>query len=302
MGYLSQKKRQEHINIFLKTSIFVVLSATICALFGRESKTLSYFTDWYFQFYFLLLCVFVFALFVRRWLYAFVLFLFIVINFVFLSSFINIFLNSTAQGTDNLNLAYRKRGADILSSVQTAKENNIEVLAINTLTEIPPIENEDYYISPQDVTKEKSFILSRTAPNQGGKVYFSSKKEASYMIIPQGNKTILVLNIDFSDLQEKEEETVYNNLAKFVQQQNMPIIIVGDFGLVPWSKSFQKFLRESGLEIKNRVILSNGTEKINIFRRPTLNVLGYKTLGLNEIKILSEPTTGDYLFLFKLFL
>ena len=110
----------------------------------------------------------------------------------------------------------------------------------------------------------------------------------------------MVLNIDFSNLKQEEVQTVYKNLEEFVLAQNLPLVIVGDFGMPTWMPAVKNFMINTGLEVKNRVILSDGSQWFNPFTIPSINILGYKALGLKHFERLEQSPSGSYPFLFSL--
>ena len=77
-------------------------------------------------------------------------------------------------------------------------------------------------------------------------------------------------------------------------------VIVGNFGLPSWSERFYKFLDKTDLEVKNRIILSDGTAYFNPLSSPSLNLLGYKALGVKNIDFLPKEDNSGYPILFEL--
>ena len=64
MGYLSQKKQQERINLFLNVTGFAALAFTLVVLFEPSWGIYHHFINYYFQYYIVLLVVFCYALYV----------------------------------------------------------------------------------------------------------------------------------------------------------------------------------------------------------------------------------------------
>ena len=301
MGYLSQKKKEQHINTFLNYTVVIFAVYTLLALsdFGFG---FSFLRNSYFLCYLILLAMCIYAFVVKRWLPAISLLGLIIINFVSLSSYTNIFFNTGAKGTEELRLIYQNHSQNPELLIKYGKKHQADILAFNNHHIRLSIPKDDNYLYPSYDKADTSLILSTTEPKSRGKVYFSSAQEASYVVINKGQHTLLILNIDFSNLSSGSAPNVYKNMTEFVKQQNVPVLIVGDFGMVSWSPLFQKFLIDTGLEVKNHVILSDGQRTFDLFNAPQINVLGYKTLGLKDIEILGNSQEGRRRFLFKIIL
>ena len=110
----------------------------------------------------------------------------------------------------------------------------------------------------------------------------------------------MIINVDFSQMTPAEEALVFNSMNEFVLEQNIPVIIVGNFGISSWKEVFSGFLRQSGMEVKNRVILSDGKSFFNPLVKPSIYLLGYKTLGVEQISFLNRGDNKSYPILFKL--
>lgn len=300
MGYLSHKKKEERIDSFLSLTLVLTIFYTLFVFFEMGGRFGEHLRLWHFQYYLGMQLLFLYALYTRRWIKS-VLFLFIIfINFIGLSATSNIFLNTAAEGQTKLNLLYQKQVKDITSTIKSAYRSEADVLALNSEEGFSTIYDDNYRPYHEEIDYGSSLILSDLPPEQAGKVSFSPTREASYMVVSKDGQKIMILNINFSDLKHGEAKTIYKNLEEFILAQNVPIVIVGDFGQPAWMPEFQHLMRSTGLEVKNKVILSNGTQKFNILALPTINVLGYKALGVDEIAHLEKSPSGSYPFLFSL--
>lgn len=300
MGYLSQKKQQERINLFLNVTGFAALAFTLVVLFEPSWGIYHHFINYYFQYYIVLLVVFCYALYVSRYAQATVLLSLIILNFFRLSPYANLFFNISGKGNESLKVVYQNSVQSVTASLDSARQGQAEVVALNADSSLPYVYDYIYKQLQTEDTADKSFIFSSLPAERGGRVHFTPERMASYLNVKKGDKQILLLNVNFTDLSDAEVDTVYNNLTEFVLEQNLPIVIIGNFGLPSWSQRFQKFLTDTELEVKNRIILSDGRHLFNPLQIPELNVLGYKALGLVDIDFLSEQESGGYPILFKL--
>lgn len=302
MGYLSQKKKQERIGVFLSAAVILVALFTVAVFTGVASRLFPGFLDWYFQYYLLMLAVLGYALYTRYFWHALLMALFLLVNYVSLSSSSNLFFNIEGNGSNSLNIIYQNQVKNAAPVIAVAGNKGTDIIAINPLAPLNNIVNESYRLFHEDADLSNSFILSASEPVHAGTVRFTPRQKASYVTITKNDHDIMVINVDFSKMKPGEEKVIFKNLTEFVLAQNVPVIIVGDFGLPSWREPFQEFLTDTGLEVKNRIILSDGKYLFNPFARPTINVLGYKALGLERIKFLNKSGNRHYPLLFRLVL
>lgn len=83
------------------------------------------------------------------------------------------------------------------------------------------------------------------------------------------------------------------NLARFVDRQDDPVVIAGDFGLPSWSPLFREFLDKTGLSVKNRILFTDGVRYFAPFSAPTVNVLGYGNIGIRRLRFIPETKSFD---------
>lgn len=105
MGYFSQRKRQERENTFLKVML-IIFGLVTCANFftDRDSKLISLLLDWQYQIFILMILLAFFALWIRRWGAFASILLFLAVNYAFMGSAANLFVNSTVTAEHHLDL------------------------------------------------------------------------------------------------------------------------------------------------------------------------------------------------------
>ena len=302
MGYLSQKKHHERINMLLNVSLGIISITTILALMDNTTGFSAFINQWQFQIYVYLLLVFVCALFNKFFLQTFFAFLLIIVNYTFIASSANLFNSSHSDGTEQLTLLYQNRtksGADLM---RQAVHSQADIVALNRArTKNFGLESEpQYHLYNEDEEQGSSFIISKFTPLRSGKLILSKNYVGSYMEFLEGSQPLVLINVDFSGITRSEEKNVYKNLSKFVVMQDNPVVIVGNFGTPAWSKTFQKFLNKTGLEVKNRIILSDGSVWFNPFSVPSLNVLAYKKFGVKDVSFLPKEKNGMHPLLIEL--
>lgn len=302
MGYLSQKKKHARINFLLNTSLGVISITSFLALFDRSSIFSAFVNQWQFQIYIYLLIVFIYALFNRFFIQFLFAGLLIIINYMLIASSANLFNSSQSGGSQQLIALYQNQTTKTDALLASALAEKADIVAINQAKN--PVLNLNqypgYYLYNDDNDWEQSFIISKYNPIKAGKILFSPHFAGSYMTIIAGNQPLVFVNLDFKGISHHEEETVYHNLGEFVLAQDNPVVIIGDFGIPAWSKTFQSFLNRTGLEVKNHVILSDGSNRFNPFGVPSLNVLAYKNFGVKEVRFLGKDGNSQHPLLIKL--
>lgn len=302
MGYLSQKKKHARVNFILNLSLGIISVTSFLALFDRSSTFSALVNQWQFQIYLYLLIVFAYALINRFFIQGAFAALLIAINYMSIASSANLFNSSHSSGIHQVSILYQNQTRKADALLRQAQEENADVIALNHSQ--TPFTNLDkypgYYLYNDDNNLQQSFIISKYLPLKSGRILFSPKYTGSYMMFIAENQPIVLVNIDFSGLPHEQENLVYHNLGEFVTAQDNPVVIVGDFGIPAWSKTFQKFLNKTGLEVKNHVILSNGKYRFNLFSVPSFNLLAYKNFGVSNVRFLPKNGNKRYPLLFEL--
>lgn len=106
MGYFSKRKRQERENIFFKIMLIILGILTLLTVFSGLSTFFERIKDYLFQIYLVNILVFVYALFLRRFVYVVVFFIFLVVNYAQLASYANVFTNSGVEAAQLVSLQY----------------------------------------------------------------------------------------------------------------------------------------------------------------------------------------------------
>lgn len=248
MSYFSQKKKQKRINILLASSLLLVAVVLLAGLFF-SSGGIAYFVDNYrFHIYLFTIAIMVYALFCRKTWFAVIALCLLLFNYTIISSSTNLFFDVLVKGTETINLHYYKNK-----------------------TSFPEI-------------KKAADISSRRT----GTIRLSPHNKATFIIFRRYNRRFVTVSVDFSTIPEKEQKLVFDNLSEFVLKQDDPVIIVGNFGIPSWSPLFKNFLQDTALEVKNRILLTNGENLFSPFSVPSINLLAYKNIGIRQISFVGE--------------
>lgn len=254
MGYFSQRKKQARENIFMVASI--VVTAIIYSILWfdcEDSYFVSFLRGWQFHLYVFNILLLIYTLWHRKLAYSLLVAFLLLLNFGSLAKTARLFFNDTSDSTKAFNVLYKKGPQDY---------ENI--------------------FSPEDV------LLRRQ-----GKLQLSPNISASFMSFEKFDQVFTVINIDFSHIDIPEQKVVFNNLARFVDNQDDPVVIVGDFGIPSWSPIFREFLIKTDLDVKNRILYTDGKRYFAPFIIPTINVLGFDNIGIRRLKFIPEDQNFD---------
>lgn len=302
MGYFSQRKKQERVNFSLNLILIIIGILTILAFFDSSGSSLfDKISFWRFHYYVIMLLVFGYALLFRFFFQAIIAFLLLIVNFSVIASSANILSNSVGSNNQRVSVIYQNGTRRIEPLTKAGSKLGADIIGINhrhSLTFNKETAGQ-YKMFYKSAGLEKTFILTNKTPVRAGKLRLTSQHSASFMTLKENGRHFIFVNIDFSNLEENEEKTVFDNLAEFVLNQDNPVIIIGDFGIPAWSKTFRSFLNKTELEVKNHILMSDGRSWFNPFTIPTINVLAYRNVGLDDITILPS-SHGHHPFYFEL--
>lgn len=301
MGYLSQRKKYERVNILLNSLLVVVGLVSMLAFLGSMGYFFYSLNTWRLQLYIISILLFVASVYYQFYAQSVFALLFILINYFVIASASNIFFNIENNGKNSISIVYHNATKDIIPLVNTSNRSGADLIGVNHRHPILlPEMLLSYRIFHDDANLDKSFILTDLSPLKAGKLRFNQNRVASFVDVSKDGSSFVFVNIDFSNIKYNEQEVIFHNLADFVLSQDKPVVIIGDFGIPAWSKTFQDFLVKTELEIKNRIILSDSESLFNPFVVPSINVLAYKNVGLKNIKFLNKSKNSHYPLLIEL--
>lgn len=304
MGYFSQRKKQERVNFALNMIIGIIGVLTLLAFFDASGGIFATVNAWRFHYYIILLAAFLYALFSGYFIHAFFALVFLIVNYMVLASSTNVFLSASGSSENSVGTAvvYQKSTRRLDSLLKRSAKAGAEIVGVNSRRQVAyfPEMSEKYRLFHADAGTYGSFIMIASEPQRAGKLRLTPERDASFAAVKGGSRSFTFVNLDFSGLKPGEEKVLFDNLAEFVLSQDDPLIIVGDFGIPAWSDTFKRFLHKTELEVKNRIIPSSGKSLLNIFSVPTVNILAYRNVGVEEIELLKDKKNPYRPFLFKL--
>ena len=287
MGYLNQRKRQANVYELLTASLFVLSICCILVCFFKHFGITTFINKGLFQVYLYTLAMIVLAFSFHFWKHALGLIIVAFILFLTIGAGSNLFFNVKTSGLQTIRLFYQPKVSNFHHSDKQISRVRPDVAALitgpnteinNLLSDMHlPLLSEDGFVM---MTPHESF--------ENGELMLSPHGRAGFVRLDFNGTKLVFISLDLSSFTFKEQRIAFKNLAEFVNAQDDPVLIVGRFGQPAWSFDFMRFLNKTGLEVKNRILLSNGESFFNPFVVPSLMVLAYKDFGIKELSFMSK--------------
>lgn len=289
MGYLNQKKKQANNRELLTVSLWIEIICCAILLFFRESVIASYISSYAFQLYIYALIIFIFAVINQFYWQSGGLLLGVFILFLIIGQGGDIFFTTETTGLQELKVMYQSDVVSLsecekkISKTQTDIAGIIQSFDKHTMRQTPRT-NLNLSLRADD----KNLIITPHHIIRSGEVLLSEKNRAGFAEIKIDMEQMIFITLDFSKTTRQEQNIALNNLAEFINMQDSPVIVFGDFGQEAWSKDFLEFKEKTGLEVKNRILLKKMKYGYNPFSIPSINLLAYKDFGVREKAFLSS--------------
>lgn len=299
MGYLSQKKRRENIREILGVSLSVLGTCCFILLFFKRCFIASFISRWLFQLYIYALIVAIIGIVNRVYWRGIGLLVCAFILYFSIGMGSNLFTDIKTPGLQSLSIFYQPDIKNFADTNRQLEKHSVDVAAlahrpfanIAFLRVMEPIKE-----SPET----QRLIVSSHETIRSGEILLSENNRAVFAEIHININKIVFISLDFSKTTRKEQKTALKNLAEFINMQDAPIVIVGNFGQEAWTPDFLTFLEKTGLEVKNSLLLYNSRHKFNPFSVPTINVLAYKDFGIRKLSFLPSKHNSSKPLLIEL--
>ena len=298
MGYLSQKKKQTNIKEFLNISTGVIFFCCCAILFFEKTAISTQISHWLFQIYFYTLFLAIYAFMTRFFWQGAGLIFCASILFFNIGMGGNLFSDIKTKGTQELTIFYQTDTVYSKHSLKQAYKHKADIAAV--------LKDSKGDIRTQPLAmfhlhkKDGGIILTPHSFQRSGEVLLSPNSRAAFVDLTVQMTRMVFVALDFSKISLAEQKTSLRNLAEFINMQDVPVIVVGSFGQEVWSADFLDFLEKTKLEVKNKIILSDGKQWFNPFKIPTINILAYKDFGIEEMYFLPAKKKDTHPLVIKL--
>ena len=284
MGYLSQKKKKTNTREFLNLLLGAIGVCCFIVLFFDSLRISEQLSHWLFQIYVCALVFFIYSFVSKFYWQGFGLLLCALVLFFKIGMGGNLFTNIKTDGSQELKILYQNNTKDPYKTLKRVYKYQADIAAVLT--------KEKGNIKMQPLTKahfntsDGGAVLTTYKFSRSGEVLLSENSRAAFVDIKTRNKEIVFISLDFSKISHQEQKIALHNLAEFINMQDVAVIVIGHFGQESWSSDFLDFLEETKLEVKNKILLSDGKQYFNPFKMPAINVLAYKDFGIKGIRFL----------------
>ncbi len=239
MGYLSQRKKNQREESFLKISAIVLTFLSVSVFFPIFPESLQ---NGLFHIYLANIVVLLLAVCFSRYGYAVFFALILIVNYFHVSAYANVFVNSKLASEHSLKISY-----------------------------IPE--------KPFDIEASEGMLLKRR------RVQITKGVEVPVITIDKAGHIFNILRVDFSSIKKSDQkEKAIKQLSSFISSQDDPVIVFGDFGEPVWSNTMRKFLSDTNLQVKNRVLLTQKGNRFDVFSAPSFYVLAFPNVGINRLE------------------
>ena len=299
MGYLSQKKKRNNIKELLNVSLAALTVCCFLFLFFKETEFAEKVSPWLFLIYIYALLMGIVAVFHKFFWHVLGLSITIFILFLQIGMGTNLFVDEQTEGLQSIKIFYQanaKSNHDSLKQIQKHKPDVAAVLK-NSKESLRLFTQKQ---KQEALETSSGYFVAGLPYSRFGEALLSQHSFAGFVDLKVGISKIICISLDFSKLSRREIKTSLKNLAEFINMQDAPIIVVGNFGIEAWSPAFLSFLEKTKLEVKNKIILSDGKYLFNPFVVPTINVLAYKDYGIRKMSFLSKKKNPSYPLLIEL--
>jgi len=299
MGYLSQKKKQANVKELLNVSLGVLFICCILLFGWRESLLAAEVSHWLFQIYIFIFMVGVYGVLNRFYWRASILFIGVLVLFFYIGMGSNIFFSTQTDGKQQLNLLFQSESQYLDDINLQINKQNVDVAGLRRSNS----QNFSGYTGELNLSAsidDNNLMLTPHQILRSGEILLSSSGSAGFIDVQIKTNRLVLISLDLSKIPSSEQKTAFKNLAEFVNMQDFPVIVFGDFGVEAWAPIFLSFMEKTGLSVKNRIILSDGRYLLNPFNVPSINLLAYKDFGIDTIEFLKAKKNKNHPLLIKL--
>ena len=116
-----------------------------------------------------------------------------------------------------------------------------------------------------------------------GSLILANNTIAPYIKIDDKNK-MTIIKINLNKINSKLRKKILKQLKNFITKQDNPVILYGDFGVPSWNRYLRKFIIQTRLSVKNKILFTKNSS-YNILSTPSFYILGFNDMGVDNIEI-----------------
>lgn len=123
-----------------------------------------------------------------------------------------------------------------------------------------------------------------------GSLILADKVIAPYIKI-KNNTPLTIVKINLKDVSLNLRKKILKKLKAFITKQDNPVILYGDFGEPSWKRHLRRFIVQTRLSVKNRLLFTRD-KPYNVFSTPSFYVLGFNDMGIDNVVIKNNGKTN----------
>ena len=127
-----------------------------------------------------------------------------------------------------------------------------------------------------------------------GSLILADNITASYVNIKE-DYPMTIIKVDLRKIKNSTRKRIFNQLHNFITKQDNPVVVFGEFGVPSWNRYMKKFMIQTRIFVKNKILFTKDSP-YNIFSTPSFYVLGFRDMGINNIKVSSTAQEKNIKF------
>lgn len=141
---------------------------------------------------------------------------------------------------------------------------------------------------PLEAEASNAIILRR------GHLVLGRKNVAPFLAMEKSGHVFTLIRVDLERDSSAERKIALQQLRNFISEQDDPVIVFGDFGEPVWSPEMERFLEDTSLEVKNRLLFTGRGSRHKYLSAPGFYVLSFQNAGIDELRVDSPADRETY--------
>ena len=142
----------------------------------------------------------------------------------------NLLFNITTTGQQRLSIIYQNRSEQLNNIILQVNKHKADIAGlVKEKGKIFSGHTGDLNASAGKT--DNNLILTPHNINKSGEILLSQSLSAGFADISKQQERLVFISLDFSDASRKELKTALKNLSEFINMQDIPVIVIGDFGI-----------------------------------------------------------------------
>ncbi|MBE6445456.1 MAG: hypothetical protein E7019_05365 [Alphaproteobacteria bacterium] len=132
---------------------------------------------------------------------------------------------------------------------------------------------------------EKIMLTDKKFDTIEGSLIVDNQKSFPFLQVLADINQPIIISVELDKVSAKKRIEELKALTNFIREQDVPTIVIGDFGVPAWSAEMRRFMENTGLSVKNSLVFSKKGCKFCYLSSPRFYVLGFNNVGINKLKV-----------------